>query len=306
VYWLQRPPYLRWAAAGSLVLAAFLWDLARAGTVPYPFAARDIAAGSPIDASSVRWRSMPGGLAEAPDLAGTSALVPIPAGEPITAATVGTPPRVPDGWWAVPIDLAPGVAPGDEVLLVVSDPPLTVPGIVVSPGSGDRYGLDARPASVAVPGEAAAVVAAAGRDCHTRDMRRYDVVPHTADAAVVAYGKTLAGMFENAAYAMFDIVFDLDAIAATESRSIAASGEGHEELLVAWLSEILTESEASDLVFTGFTVEALEDGEVRGEAVGTVSAGQELRGAPIKAVTYHDLAVVEVPGGWWARVVFDV
>jgi hypothetical protein len=49
------------------------------------------------------------------------------------------------------------------VLLVVTDPPLTVGGIVVSTQRGDPYSLDYRPALVAVPGEVAPVIAAAGR-----------------------------------------------------------------------------------------------------------------------------------------------
>jgi hypothetical protein len=146
-----------------LVVAAFAWDMARTRTEPYPFAARDLPAGAPIDAAAVRWRSVPTGLLDPPDLDAAAARVAIPAGDPITAATVGAPPAAPEGWWAVPVELAPGAVAGDEVLLVITDPPLTVPGIVLTPGSGDRYGLDAHPASVAVPGEAAALVAAASR-----------------------------------------------------------------------------------------------------------------------------------------------
>ena len=44
----------------------------------------------------------------------------------------------------------------------------------------------------------------------------------------------------------------------------------------------------------------------QGSAGGMPWTGIELRGAPIKAVTWHDLAIVEVPDGWWARIIFDV
>ena len=147
----------------ALIVAAFAWDLSARRTVQFPFAARDIAAGDPIDASAVRWREVPAGLFTLPALDGATANVAIAAGEPITAPTAGAAPLAPEGWWAIPVDLAPGAAPGDEVLLVVTDPPLTVPGVVVTAGSDDRYGLDSRSASVAVPAEAAAVVAAASR-----------------------------------------------------------------------------------------------------------------------------------------------
>src|SRR3990172_6525095 len=44
VYWLQPPPYLRWAAATLLVVGALVWDLRGSASAAYPFAAPPIAA----------------------------------------------------------------------------------------------------------------------------------------------------------------------------------------------------------------------------------------------------------------------
>lgn len=137
-------------------------------------------------------------------------------------------------------------------------------------------------------------------------MRRYDVVSHTADVGFIAYGATPAEMFEHAAFAMFDLVFDLTGAVGRVSRPIVAAGDSLQDLLVAWLSEVLTESEIHDLAFSSFGVDRLEDGGVQGWAAGDPVDRFELKGAPVKAVTHHDLAVVEVPDGWWARVVLDV
>lgn len=135
---------------------------------------------------------------------------------------------------------------------------------------------------------------------------RYEALEHTADAAIVAYGDTLPELFENAAYGMFDLMFDLTSAPGSRSRPIVATGDSVEDLLVGWLSSLLTESEISGLAFSTFTVDRLLEGGVQGSAGGAPSGGLELVGPPVKAVTYHDLAVVEVPDGWWARVVFDV
>ena len=48
-------------------------------------------------------------------------------------------------------------------MLVVTDPFLSVGGVVIASQRGDAYSLDFRPALVAVPGESAAVIAAADR-----------------------------------------------------------------------------------------------------------------------------------------------
>ncbi len=63
----------------------------------------------------------------------------------------------------MPVTIGPLSVPGDEVLLVVTDPPLTVNGLVIEAQVGNSYSLDFRPAAVAVPAAAAPAVAAAER-----------------------------------------------------------------------------------------------------------------------------------------------
>lgn len=139
-------------------------------------------------------------------------------------------------------------------------------------------------------------------------MKRYEEISHTADVAVIAHGSTLHEAFESAAFAMFDIVFDLEGATGSERRQIRADGDSHEELLVSWLSEILSESETSDLAFSRFGIELVDTdaGVVKGWAAGDPAGRFELNGAPIKAITYHDLEISEDGDGWSIRVVFDV
>jgi hypothetical protein len=163
VYWLQRPPYLRWLAAALVVLGALAWDLRTAPTGLYPFAARPIEAGLALDADDVEWREIPDGILTAPSLDGVVAAVDVAAGEPITAGVLGQPTVVPDGWVTLPLDVGAPAPPGAEVLLIVVDPPGSVPGILVRSQVGDPYSLDTSPALVAVPEDRAVAVAAASR-----------------------------------------------------------------------------------------------------------------------------------------------
>ncbi|MEX1207077.1 MAG: archease [Acidimicrobiia bacterium] len=137
-------------------------------------------------------------------------------------------------------------------------------------------------------------------------LERYVPVPHTADAAFIAFGATLEELFENAAFAICDMTFDLTAAAGRRSRPVVAQGDTIEDLLVAWLGEVLVESEVQGLAFSRFGVDRLEEGGVQGWAAGDPFDEIPLIGAPVKAVTHHELAIVKIPGGWWARVVLDV
>ena len=161
MYWLQPPPYLRWAGAVLLVVGAAWWDLRGAATEPHPFTAREIRAGSAIGNEDVVWKRLPSGSFVIPDLGAAVAEVDLAAGEPISAAVLTGAVVVPSGWWALPIDVSPQARPGDDVLLVIVEPPLTLAGVVIEAQRGDAMSLDHRPALVAVPGEHAPLVAAA-------------------------------------------------------------------------------------------------------------------------------------------------
>lgn len=160
MYWLQRPPYLRWAAAVLIVAGALWWDLRGEPIESRPFAARTIGPGEPV-ADAVEWREVPAGLWPLPDLSGSVAAVSILPGEPITTSALTGPIAPPEGWWALPVAVGTHADAGDTVMLVIVDPPTTVRGLVLSPQTGDPYSLDFEPAVVAVPGESAALVAVA-------------------------------------------------------------------------------------------------------------------------------------------------
>ena len=135
---------------------------------------------------------------------------------------------------------------------------------------------------------------------------RYEPLDHTADTGIVAYGVTPHELFENAGWGMFDLTFDLTGLDPVRDVPVIAAGDSFDDLLVNWLSELLFQAETLGLAFCYFTVDRLEEGGVKGSAGGVPASTLELRRPPIKAVTYHDLAVVENPDTWWARIIFDV
>ncbi len=161
MYWLQRPPYLRWGAAVLLVLGALAWDLRRPAMEARPFASRDLAAGEAIDAAAVEWRPVPAHLLPEADLEGVFAAVDLAKGDPLLEGVLRSAISVPEGWLELPIEIGGHARAGDRVVLVVTDPPATVSGLVVDPQQQDSYSLGFRPAVVAVPAASAALVATA-------------------------------------------------------------------------------------------------------------------------------------------------
>ena len=164
MYWLQPPPYLRRAGAVLLILAALAWDIRSAATELFPTAAHPIVAGAKITSDAILWIDLPQGRLPIPDLSEATAARNIAAGEPLTPSLLSGSVTAPPDWWTVPIEIGTLSAPGDEVMLVIAEPPLTARGVVIAAQTGDPFTLDYRPAAVAVPPGLAPVIAAAERE----------------------------------------------------------------------------------------------------------------------------------------------
>ena len=160
---MTRPPYIRWAVAAAIIVAALLWDLRGSAQILYPFASSAIAAGTPITDSQVVWRNIPDGTMEIPDLREPIASRDVAAGEPIVPSAVSGASLIPDGWWSVPVPLPGAAIPGTRVRLVGIESGFETDGIVVSAVGEDLLSFS-ESGMVAVPPDFAAVVAIAARD----------------------------------------------------------------------------------------------------------------------------------------------
>jgi SHS2 domain-containing protein len=138
-------------------------------------------------------------------------------------------------------------------------------------------------------------------------MKQYEILDHTADIGIVAFGRNLAEAFSNAAYAMFDILTDADNIKETDSFDLQISASNVEELLVVWLDELLYRYETEGFIYGRFLIE--EMGKTSLHAVGfgeKVDLDRHEIKVEIKSVTYHQLKVEETDGRWKVQVIFDV
>jgi SHS2 domain-containing protein len=140
--------------------------------------------------------------------------------------------------------------------------------------------------------------------------KRFEYLEHTADAKFRAYGKSLEEVFENAAYAMFNVMIDTSTVAAEISHEIELSSEDMDGLLFNWLSEILFVFEVESLVFSKFIVDRLEQGEdgyrLFARAMGEdINLSKHKFGTEVKAATYNDMKIESTPEGWMIQATVD-
>jgi SHS2 domain-containing protein len=139
------------------------------------------------------------------------------------------------------------------------------------------------------------------------NTERYEIIEHTADIGIKAYGKTLSEAFENIAKGMFDIITDKSEIESVGQYEIKLDAPELEQLLVDWLSELLFLNASQNLVFGFFKVEIDEKkknlkAQVFGEKY---NISKHKIGTEIKAVTYHMLEVKNKKP-YHVQVLFDI
>ena len=135
----------------------------------------------------------------------------------------------------------------------------------------------------------------------------YEVLEHTADIGIRAWGRTLAELFENAALAVESVAVELERVEPRIVYTISASGEDRESLLVNWLNEIVYYLDGRRLAISRFRVDSLSETHVAGHGWGEPRDSE--RHPPrivVKAATYHQLRISEEDQRWVAEVYLDI
>jgi SHS2 domain-containing protein len=135
----------------------------------------------------------------------------------------------------------------------------------------------------------------------------YTVFEHTADVGIEVTAGSREDLFVNSALAMTDLMFDPAPEGASESRLVMVVGEKPDELLIAWLNELLYIFCVEQLVFTGFSDVKLTDSMFMARASGErIDFDRHRVEMEIKAATYHGFSIEPDGEGFKARIIFDV
>lgn len=138
------------------------------------------------------------------------------------------------------------------------------------------------------------------------DARGFELLEHTADMRVRAWGPDLPAAFEEAARGMTAVMVDLDAVREVTERRIEVYAADRAELLVRWLNEVAFYADAESLVFSRFAIERMTDTSLTATARGErLDPARHAPRAAVKAATYHDLDVSLGPPAV-VRVLLDI
>ncbi|OGI17525.1 MAG: hypothetical protein A3J63_04520 [Candidatus Moranbacteria bacterium RIFCSPHIGHO2_02_FULL_40_12b] len=144
-------------------------------------------------------------------------------------------------------------------------------------------------------------------------MKKYKILPHTADVRLKIEGTTLEELFEAGLQGMNDIIKKEKVKVKNDGgefksvevvKKINLSATDTTSLLIDFLSEALTYSQEERAVFTKVLFSDLDEKNIAAEIYGQTV---DDFGEDIKAVTYHEANVVKNNrGNWETVIIFDI
>lgn len=132
---------------------------------------------------------------------------------------------------------------------------------------------------------------------------KFKFLEHTADVKFQAYGKTLDKTFENAALAMFNIMYK-GKVGSKIKKKIRVEGKDNENLLYNFLEELLILLDSQDFFMASCKVK-IKDNKLEAEVSGD-NAKKYPADIDVKAITYNEMFVKKEKSKWVIQAVVDV
>jgi len=134
----------------------------------------------------------------------------------------------------------------------------------------------------------------------------FEILDHTADVGIIAYGADLKQAFANAARALFSLITELDDVEEVLCRDIELTASDEESLLVGWLNELVYRFDTEGVLFKRFDIIQLDETYLKAKGYGEkVDSSKHSLKTGVKGATYHMLKV-DKTDGFRVQVLFDI
>src|SRR5262245_11799953 len=136
-------------------------------------------------------------------------------------------------------------------------------------------------------------------------MGTLETFEHTADVGLRIWGTDLDDVFRTAAEGLMGyVVVNRGDVQAEGPELVAVQADSPEDLLVAWLNELVFRVETRHRLYARFDVHVSDEGRhLEGLIAGEpIDRARHVLDHEVKAVTHHGTRLVRDDGGWLAEV----
>ena len=134
----------------------------------------------------------------------------------------------------------------------------------------------------------------------------FEIINHTADVGILAYGADIGQAFANAAKALFSLITELDDVTEILHRDIELEAPDEDGLLIEWLNELIYLFDTENILFKRFDIIKLSNNQLKSRSYGEkVDKSKHKLKTGVKAATYHMLKI-DKGDGCKVQVLFDI
>lgn len=130
----------------------------------------------------------------------------------------------------------------------------------------------------------------------------------TSDVAFEAYAKTIDELFENAAYGLFSVICDINAVNPSKQKTFKLEAETLTALMLDWLDALIASVDIDKMFFSKFKVRVAKQS--NGYVLKATAWGEpvsiEKSGTVVKGIAYYDFKLQQTEKGFKARIVCDI
>lgn len=138
-------------------------------------------------------------------------------------------------------------------------------------------------------------------------QKHFNILDHTADVGIIAYGTNIKQLFSNAALALFSLITDLETIQEKLHFSLQLGSDDRDSLLVEWLNELIYCFDAKHILVRRCDIESLTNTRLKATCYGEdFNPTRHKIKREIKAATYHMLKLDMNTDGYRAQVILDI
>jgi len=139
------------------------------------------------------------------------------------------------------------------------------------------------------------------------NQKKYRLTTRQSELAVKVTGGSQADLFANSAFALFDVISDVEKIEIKERLPLEVEGADRDDLLVNWMRELLYLYQGSGFLLKEFVIREVKDTSVKAEVCGEkIDPDRHEIKQEIAAVAYHQSRMTKTGNQWTAQLIFEV
>ena len=132
---------------------------------------------------------------------------------------------------------------------------------------------------------------------------KYKLLDHTGDLRVLIYGNNYKSLFENALYAMTNLITDTSKLTENKIKGIKILKRNYDDLMISFLNDILFYLETDGILYYDSDI-IIKNNELTGTIYGSIIPDNVEYEYVIKAPTYYNLEIK--PENNYAIIVLDI